>query len=149
MENRIFTIFFATSFWCLGTFPFLPPFFPSCATGLSVSCSSICPSCLPQPNGWKLFFWLLVHFPTYVFVKNLCIFWRIMYMSLFLRGLFLVLYSSTRGMDFSQRKEGRWKEELGWDERAWNVRGRCQLKKWTPLHPPLDRWGEWSWQPFH
>lgn len=46
-------------------------------------------------------------------------------------------------------QEGRWKEELGWDERAWNKRGRCQLKKWTPLHPPLDRWGEWSWQPSH
>ena len=46
-------------------------------------------------------------------------------------------------------KEGRWKEGLGWDERAWNERGRCQLKQWTPLHPPLDRWGEWSWQPSH
>ena len=106
-------------------------------------------------RGWQLFFGLLVPFPVCTFVKIYAFFFFFIFFFLEDNVYLTVpcvafsLFFIPGAKEWIFLKEGRWKEELGWDERAWNERGRCQLKQWTPLHPPLDRWGEWSWQPSH
>lgn len=120
--------------------------FPLCLTDC-VSLSSICPSCLPHNR-------LTIIFLTFAAFPGLCLCYKPM--SFLEDNAYVIVPHVAFSLLFIRvaeewipLKEGRWKGELDWDERAWNERGRCQLKKWTPPHPPLDRWGEWSWQPSH
>lgn len=112
-----------------------------------VSLPSICPSCLPHIR-------LMIIYLTFAAFPGLCLCYKSMS---FLEDnahvivphvAFSLLFIRV-AEEWIPLKEGRWKGELDCDERAWNERGRCQLKKWAPPHSPLDRWGEWSWQPSH